>query len=240
MLPTDEGIGEAALGCQGRDAALALLAILHASAVRRLPNLCLRVALQLDTVRHAYGSASTNPVSGQLQCCNRGIARVALGCYLLNVRIVSWAAELKVRGVPVLPHRPGTPLLVSDDHAPLVRSTSIPVEVAVHDRGNGALPIVAMHLDEVSLFGKKHLISIGISHVHGCLATGRGKRVRIPHVPGRAVVPLPATPHRALRAVGAKRSPAQSPACFKALLSPRRPHSRGRQGPVLTGRRQAL
>ena len=236
LLPTHEGIGKAALGGQGWDAALALLAVLHAAAMRRFPELLLRVALKLDPVCHAHGPASTDPVPGQLQglCC--GIAHIALRGNLFNLRVVGRAAELKVGSVTILSHGPGSPLLVRNDHAPFVGLASVSVKVAVHNRGNGAFPIVALHLDEVALLGKAHLVSISIGHVHGGFAAGRCEGVRIPHVSSRAVVLLSAAPNGALCSiVAAERASAQGLACFEALLCSSGAHSWGGQGPVLAG-----
>mmetsp|Transcript_119600 Transcript_119600/g.168226 ORF Transcript_119600/g.168226 Transcript_119600/m.168226 type:complete len:247 (-) Transcript_119600:24-764(-) len=229
---------------QGGDAALTFLAILHTATVRGLPELGLRVAaLKLDAVGHPHRRAVTNPVPAQLQGFHGHVADIALGCNLFDFRIVVFATQLEVGSVSVLAHGPGTPLLMCDDHAPLIYFAGTAVQVAIHDRWDGALPIVAGHLDEIALLGHARSVPIDINEVHGGSAAGRGEGVGVPHLPRSSIALLLSTPHRyqasSLVALGAEPAPSQGLAGFKALQSSCLPHGRRSQGPVLTGRCQA-
>lgn len=81
-----------------------------------------------------------------------------------------------------------------DDHAPLIGGTSGSVPVAVHDLWNWALPIVACHLDEVSLCGRMGTTIVDIGEGHGCLAAACQERVGKPHGPRLTIVAFTAAP----------------------------------------------
>mmetsp|Transcript_56417 Transcript_56417/g.134724 ORF Transcript_56417/g.134724 Transcript_56417/m.134724 type:complete len:224 (+) Transcript_56417:1248-1919(+) len=218
---------------QGGDAALTFLAILDTATVRGLPELGLRVAvaLKLDAVGHPHRRAATNPVPAQLQGFHGHVADIALGRNRFDFRIVLFAAQLEVGSVPLLAHGPSTPLLMRDDHAPFIRLAGIAIEVAIHDRWDGALPIVAGHLDEIALLGHPRSASIDIHEVHGGSAAGRGEGIGVPHLPCGTIVLLLSTPHRcpapSFRVVlAAKPAPSQGLASFKALQSSCLPHGR--------------
>ena len=196
LCPPHEGVGEAPMRGQRGDAALAFQAVLDTAAVGGLPELVLSVALELDAVGHAHRRAAADPVSGQLQGFHRNVAIVVPSCNRLDVRIVLLTTQLEVGSVASLARGPCAPLLVCDDHAPLIRCTCVAVKVAVDNRRNGALPVVAVHLDEVALPSHTHSITIGIDEVHRSFAASRREGVGVVHMPGRAIVLLSAAPRR--------------------------------------------
>ena len=118
--------------------------------MRWFPEAVFTHAVQLDTIGNTYCGAATNGISGRFQSVHRGIIDVSFCFDGFNFFIVCLATLVEVWSVTIFSHGPSTPLLMRDDHAPLIRSTGTSVAIAVHNFGHRALPVVAGHLDEIS------------------------------------------------------------------------------------------
>ena len=90
------------------------------------------------------------------------------------------------------------------DHAPLVGSASISVKIAVHN--------VAVILPQSRPSWQSAPCLRWHTPCPWKLCCRPMRRDSVPHISGRAVVPLPATPHGALRSIDAERASRGPPA----------------------------
>ena len=208
------------------------MAVFHASPVRWFPQGVFTQAMQLDAIRYTDSGAATNCISGCLQSIHCDIVGIALVCNGFNLLVVSLAALVKVWRVAIFAHGPCTPLLMRDDHAPLIRCTGISVTIAIHNFWDWALPIVTCHFDQISFCSSVDVTIKDICEWHWSFAAASCVRISVPHRTSGTVVAFTATPHFWL--LSFRQSPTTR--SFQALSTSSSADSWSGHGPVLTGR----
>mmetsp|Transcript_8288 Transcript_8288/g.9500 ORF Transcript_8288/g.9500 Transcript_8288/m.9500 type:complete len:225 (+) Transcript_8288:369-1043(+) len=194
-----ESIGKMASGRQSWNATLTLLAIFHTTSTRSFPELVFLHAVKLNAIGYTYSGAATNCIPCRFQSFHGDVVDIALCFNGHNLIIILLAASREVGSVAISAHRPSTPLLMRNDHAPLISSTNTPVTITVCNLGHRTLPIVTCHLDEVSSSSGMNLTIMDIGQGHGSFAAACSEGVGIPHLTCCTVVPFTrATPNARL------------------------------------------